>query len=85
MSLRETFSDMVVVQREATAVMKLVGLCDLIYTVNLPRLTLRLTLRLILRLVGADKLGDGLAGRSSPVLEAGDGRRDHLSVGGMVR
>ena len=35
--------------------------------------------------VGTDKLGDGLAGRSSPVLQAGDGRRDHLSVGGMVR
>ena len=35
--------------------------------------------------VGTDKLGDGLAGRSSPVLQGGDGRRDHLSVGGMVR
>ena len=35
--------------------------------------------------VGTDKLGDGLAGRSSPVLQGEDGRRDHLSVGGMVR
>ena len=35
-------------------------------------------------IVGTDVLGDGLAGRSPPVLQHGDGGGDHLSVGGMV-